>query len=337
MIKSMNNTRLALILAALLAMLAIFKYIGSKKSENTFKTVIIPKIDTAKVTGIEIFPKKKKTSPIVISKKGNTWYATQGDITSRAEARSGKYLMGEILKISPDRLATNDVAQWKDYDVTDTAGARLVLFNNKDTILDIIVGRFSYFPATKKLMSFVRINGQKEVYGTEGMLSLNIPDEFASWRDKHIIPDDYKQWKSLTFSYPADSGFMLKKDSAGWEYADGSKPDSASTVAALTTLSQQNYGSFIDKFDTNGKQELFSLLITGSASGNVMLKAYPADTANKYAITSTLNPGSYFSGKNSGLFSKIFISKAALVKKTAPSAGMAGGKIKKGKPLQKKG
>ncbi|HTA28164.1 MAG TPA: hypothetical protein VK809_10265, partial [Bacteroidia bacterium] len=60
---------------------------------------------------------------------------------------------------------------------------------------------------------------------------------------------------------------------------------------------------------------LFSLKIEGSSFSPAIIKAYPADTANQYAITSSINPGTYFSGKGNAMFSKVFRGKSAFMKK----------------------
>ncbi|HTA27491.1 MAG TPA: hypothetical protein VK809_06875, partial [Bacteroidia bacterium] len=63
MIKKLGNKGLLLILVALLAVFGIFRYISSRKSENTFQTTLIPKIDSTKLTGMVIFEKKLDNSP----------------------------------------------------------------------------------------------------------------------------------------------------------------------------------------------------------------------------------------------------------------------------------
>jgi hypothetical protein len=113
----------------------------------------------------------------------------------------------------------------------------------------------------------------------------------------------------LTFMYP-DSGYAVEADKTEWK-VDGKKPDSLATMNLLTTLSQQNYGTFINKFDTNAKPATYSVRIEGATTGTVLLKAYPNDSLTNYIITSSINPGSYMNGNANGLFKNIFISKAA--------------------------
>jgi hypothetical protein len=340
MIRKLGNKGLVLILMLLLAVFSVFRYISNKKGENTFQTSIIPKIDSNKLNGMVIFPKKieagpkgvhaDKLLPYIFTKKGKVWYVSQGDVTSRTEPRAVHYMMAQIEEISPDRLGSNDPKDWKQYNVNDSLGTRVVFLYDKDTVVDVIVGRFSYIPQQKQGISYVRLSGQKEVYAVDGFLSMNIAEEFDNWRDKKIMPGDYPTWTKLTFTYPADSGFSIKKDSdEEWTSGDGADIDSLTTINTVKEISNQNYGSFINKFDTNGKQALFTLRVEGSDFSPTLIKAYPADSINRYALTSTLNPGSYFSGNKGGMFSKIFRSKSSFLKKEDKPAKPAAKKGKK--------
>ena len=133
---------------------------------------------------------------------------------------------------------------------------------------------------------------------------------------RKLCPADYATWNKLTFTYPNDSGFILNtgKDYA-WAFGDGTKPDSLAAVNLIKTISEQNYGSFVNNYDSSGKQPVFMLRIEGSGFSPVVIKAFPADTANKYAISSTLNPGTFISGSKGGLLDKIFPGKKAFFRK----------------------
>jgi len=319
MIKKLGNKGLLLILVALLAIFGIARYISNKHGENTFQTAIIPKIDSAKMNGMVIFQKATKKGipkPFIFTRKGKDWCVSQGDVSGRAEPRAANYIISQLEQISPDRLGSNDPKDWKQFNVNDSLGTRVVLLYDKDTALDVVVGRFSYIPQQKKSISYVRLSGQKEVYAVDGFLSMNVANEFDNWRDKRLMPGDYPTWTKLTFTYPNDSGFVIQKDSnEQWVFNDGTMPDSLAAVTLIKDVSSQNYGSFVNTFDTTGKQPMFTLRAEGSDFSPVLIKAYPADTANKYAISSTLNPGSFISGSKNGIFSKTFPSKKAFFRK----------------------
>src|SRR6185312_2859829 len=198
MIKKLGNKALLLILVALLAIFGIVRYFSTRNGENTFKTAIIPKIDSARMNGMVIFQKISKKGmplPFIFTRKGKEWYVSQGTVSGRAEQRSAQYMISQLEQISPDRLASNNPADWKEYNVTDSLGTRVALLYDKDTVLDVIVGRFSFIPQGRKTISYLRLAGQKEVYATEGMLAMNITEELNAWRDRKIIPDNqFASW-----------------------------------------------------------------------------------------------------------------------------------------------
>jgi hypothetical protein len=92
-------------------------------------------------------------------------------------------------------------------------------------------------------------------------------------------------------------------------------PDSLAAVNLIKDASSQNYGSFVNKFDSTRKQPLFTLRAEGTGFGAAIIKAYPTDTANKYVISSSINPGSFFDGSKNDMFSKAFPSKKSFFRK----------------------
>ncbi len=322
MIKKLNNKQLLLILLALAVGYGISAYLRNKKGENTFHTNIIPKIDSNKLTTFYIYPKLKQAKPIRFDLKGKTWMVSQDGITSRAEERSQQYIIKLIEGITPDRLAANDPAQWKDFDVTDSAGTRIVLLNKADTLIDLLVGKFSYNTQQRKAMSSVRIHGQNEVYSVDGFLTMNVANDFVSWRDRHLVTGEPQTWMKLT--YTGDNSYTVTHDlQKGW-LVDNQRADSATTIQLLQKLSMQNYGSFVDNFDTNKMQAAYTLKVEGANIPTFVLKAYPsADTASQYVITSSLNPGAYMNGKNQNMFRSIFITKDAFFQHTVTAKPMA--------------
>ncbi len=305
----------------LVAIYGIFHFIQSKRGENTFRTNVIPKVDSGKVNAMLIYTSAKRGEPMKFTRKNGKWMVTQGGYTTLADDKAESYVIEQVGMISPDRLATGDPGQWKEYNLTDTGATRVVLLNNTDTLLDMLVGRFGFNGQARQGISYMRMHGHDEVYGVEGFLALNITQDVDSWRDRKAIYMDPHAWTKLTFNYPGDSSFTIQKDSnEEWHFADGKKTDSAATAATLTTMSQQNYGKFDYKFDTNSSKPVYTLQVEGKEISTILLKAYPADTANEYIITSTINPGAYFSEKKSKMLSKLFVGKKSFLYHKMPKA-----------------
>lgn len=324
--KKIGNKELFIILIALIGIYAIVRYIATKRGENTFHTAIIPKLDTNKLSDIYIYLHQKGTEdkPLHFFKKGGSLMVTQNGYTTLADENAEGFVVKLIQQISPDRLATNDPAQWKEFRVIDTMGTRVVLMGGKDTLVDMIVGKFGFNMQTRQGISYVRLHGQKEVYGVTGFLAMNITEDVDSWRDRKIIPLDDKTWSKVSFNYPGDSSFALSKDSNGaWLFSDGKKPDSVAVANNMSAMSRQNYGSFVYKFDTGSAKPLYSVTVERKGQSPVIINAYPADSVNKFVITSSMDPGAYFSGTKGGMFAGLFFNRDSFMhhaepKKTAP-------------------
>jgi len=307
MIKKLSNKQLLFVLGVALFIYGVTTFIRNMKGENTFHTALIPKIDSAQINGMLIFPKKKGSKVISFTYNGKEWRVSQGDINARCEPRSTGYVIQQLKQVSPDRLAANDVEHWKDFDVTDTGGTRVVLLHDKDTVVDVMVGRFSYITQERRGMTYVRLRDQKEVYGVEGFLAMNIAEDFNAWRDRKILKGEPQAWDKISFMYP-DSGFVVTHDTTGWK-VDGSTPDSLARATIMTAMTQQNFGTFIDKFDTNKKPAAYSVKFESKSEGTFIVKAYDNDSLTNHIITSSINPGSYMNGNNNNMFHALFVSK----------------------------
>ena len=67
--------------------------------------------------------------------------------------------------------------------LVDTAGTRVKVFEGNDNTLDLIVGKFA-FKQPRQMNTYVRLNGENEVYETEGFLDMAFnqkPDDFVAF------------------------------------------------------------------------------------------------------------------------------------------------------------
>jgi hypothetical protein len=98
---------------------------------------------------------------------------------------------------------------------------------------------------------------------------------------------------------------VLEKVDGSWLF-NGAPTDSTFALKFRSTLARLNGSKFID-LDVPPSSPGYSLKIEGNNFTPVQIDAYPvADTNVAYIITSSANPGSYFNGKEGGLFKKIW-------------------------------
>jgi len=99
----------------------------------------------------------------------------------------------------------------------------------------------------------------------------------------------------LSFTKEADKWFL-----------NGQPADSAKTVQYLNKLSRVTSNNFIDEVVPLSNTPTHFAKIEGNNILPVEIKAFPADTVNKYVVTSSLLPDSKFSGEKGKLLEKVF-------------------------------
>ncbi len=309
MFNKVSNKSLLIVFVALIIIAAIYIIIESNKGERTFKTDIVS-IDTLKVTAISIYPRATNHRELRLFKEGKNWKVKlDNNMTANVPENKIKSLLDMLVQVKPTRVAAQDKSKWAEFKV-DTAGTRVKVFEGNDNTLDLIVGKFS-FQQPRQMNTFVRLNGEDEVYETEGFLDMALNQKPDYFRNNTLVNDDPVNWKKLTFTYP-DSSFELVKNENQWT-VNGSKTDSAKMANYLRTLSHLSSTSFINN-PSNAELEhaRYTLTIESTSLGGIVLSAFGDTTGT--IITSTENEGAYFDGKQNNLFQKLFVGKEHLLK-----------------------
>ena len=128
------------------------------------------------------------------------------------------------------------------------------------------------------------------------------------WRDKTLLSGNRNDWSTVTFTYPGTSFQLIKDPTNNWSFPD--------TLESIDTQEATNYMSSIGNTDgvnfsdspPSVSTPIYQLTIQTLSSGLIEIKAYP-DPANGYLLSSSLNPGAYFTDTDTSLVKKIFVGK----------------------------
>ena len=299
--------------AVLLIIVVLVKLNQRKSGDRSFRSEIVS-IDTAKVSQIVISAKPAgKEEKVILEESGDKWQVKKGDVVYNADKTMVDRLIEQLVSMTPQRVAATSRDRWSEYQVTDSAGVYVKVKGGSKTLAEVIIGKFSYQQPTNpydrqgKMTTYVRVEGEKEVYAVDGFLRMTFSTDAGSYRNKSVISGDKSNWTRLKFSYPADSSFILEKQGTNW-MAGGIMADSALVAQYLSQISRMTSYNFIDTtLDVSDVPE-FKLEIEGdNMVSSIKVEAFEADTTNKYLLTSNQNPGTFFSGSQSGLFDKIFV------------------------------
>ena len=298
-----NNQILLIVFVVLLVAAGVNALIKSSKGERTFRKDIV-EMQANDIKKITIYPKNAGNKNVDVFLEDTVWKLKVEGKMFAADQEMIKGIVDELAKMVPERLVANKKDLWKDYDITDSLGVKVVVYGQKSDKTEITLGRFTYNQATRKPCTYVRVNNEKEVYAVEGYLSMTFNREINSLRDKNIFRANQNDLTRITFNYPADSSFTLTKQDKKWSM-DGVAIDSTRMAGYLSTVSYLTGTDYRDDFiPASVTTEPLKIVLTGNNMKPVEIKAYRDAVGT--VINSSENPTSYFPGDKGQLYLRIF-------------------------------
>jgi len=301
MFRKVNIKLLVIIFVVLLAGVVLVQIVDSKKGNRTFKSDLV-EVVAEDVTAIELYPKATGGMLIKLVKENDEWKVESEGETFNADQSTAGRLVSELNNMKPKSVAATNKERWEQFEVTDSLGTRVKLFNGSNLLADVVIGKFS-FSQPRKMTSYVRLAEDKEVYGVDGMLGMSFNRNLDSFRDRTVINSNKNDWTKLTFDYPADSSFVLEKLGEKWMIGE-METDSASVVQYFNSIANLTEGSFASEIPVSSPTH--RLTIEGN---NMMQKVEISgffENDEQFILESNLNPGTFFS--NAETSRKIFVS-----------------------------
>lgn len=322
MFRKVNTGILLAVFVGLLAIVVIIQLRKPQTEKTIDKDVFV--FDTAQIGQITIAAEEEGRSDIELDKKAGKWYVIQKDEEYIADQQKIQHLLNTISGLAPKRLAAKNADKWDEYQVTDSLGVRVTLEEGNNTT-GFIIGKFSYeqpqgqSPYQQQqqgiMNTYVRPFNKTEVYVVDGFLRMTFGTEISQYRIKTIINSDKENWTRLTFSYPADSSFLLEKTNNQW-MMNGVPVDSNAVTSYFGKIEKLKSTHFLDEDKYQAANATHALKIEGNNMLEpIIIQAVPADSTHQYAIHSSMNEEAWFSGKKAGLFKKLFIGIGALAGK----------------------
>lgn len=305
----LTNKNLLIIFGVLLAIYGLSQLLSNR--ERSYKAELFT-VDSAKISYIIITPKADEAKKLVLTKAAGVWQVEQGATKAKADQEAVIGVIKQLQEIKPKRIASKSKDKWENLELTDSTGTRVQVFHGKKIVADFMVGKFSFSQQTRAASSFIRLYDNVESFAVDGILSMAFNREFNLWRDKTLTDFRKEDVTEMSFQYPADSGFVVKKEGSKW-MADGKSVDSSKVADYLSTIFKETGFDFVEGFSADATP-LKQLDIKGNNGLAVTLKAFGSEEGT-YIINSSQNPKVYFSSDAVGLHSRIFIPKRNLTQK----------------------
>jgi hypothetical protein len=316
-----NNKTLIILLIALIGIFLFVRIFRSIRLESTMGRNLIEKIDTAKVNVLQLYPSSDKGSEIRFTKEGSKWMVEKGKIKTEAEENAIRSLLTEMANLKIDQLIAKGKDKWKENFVDDSSGSKIKIFEDKELLLEMVVGKFNYQPPKNQYQqqygggvsgnTCVRVGNNQDVYAVPGFLAYAINQPFNNWRNQNFIRTDKASVTKLTFKYPADSSFIIEKKDTVWFLGD-KMPDKKNVESFLDKIAWKSNNAFVEDYVPVGNP-VYQMTIEGKNMQSVVVSAYKQGE-NAFVLNSSLNPKNYFSSPRSGMVSEIFPKKEKFLK-----------------------
>jgi len=301
MSRKKSNLVLIIIFGVLLLAVAVTYIAKNIKGERSFRDDII-EYGADEISRI-IIQSQPSGTPIELYREDTIWKLQSGEVRYAADQDMANNITEELALITPDRLVANKKALWGEYDVTDTSGIKLTLFRTKKSKTGLIIGRFSYNQTTRKPSTFLRLEGENEVFAVEGYLGMTFNRGIDGLRDKNMLMANKEDISRISFTYP-DSSFTLSKEGTSW-LIDGLQADSAKMAGYVSVLTYLSGLEFRDDFKPEmATGAALTVLVEGMGMQPAEIKAYTDPVG--HVLVSSRNPETYFSGDQGQIYPRIF-------------------------------
>ena len=310
--KKLNNKTLILVLLALIGIFVLVRVFRAPALESNLKKELVA-VDTSKVTLIKLFPKAENGEEIQLTRGTLRWALKKGDKQYNLEQGSANSLLSYAVKMIPQKMATRKKDKWSEYQVGDSS-TRVQMFAGDELLADVRFGKLGFNQSQMQqqqqfgggggfdgAFTYVRLEGENEVYTVEGFLESSFNRSLKDLRDKALLRVKKEMVTKVSFNYP-DSGFVVEKKDKKWflgnDFADSTKFNSY-----LSQLGYLNASAFADDFSPSSQPDI-TLNIDGTAGPLATLQAWKRE--KDFVVMSTHQAGVYFSTEESGIVNTAF-------------------------------
>lgn len=305
----MNNKLLLFILLGLLAIYGLSRLFSGKK-DSTFQAELIA-LDSTEVASLKLDPKGEEAIPFTLKKEDGRWFATQDELTVPANEGAMQSLLAGLAMVQTKYIAAKDKDKLSEYEVEEGQGHHVQVYDEKGKLLkDFFIGRFDVNQQARTITSFIRLNGQNEVYAVDGMQTMAFGRAFIDYRDKELIKMK-REMEVTAFDYVlSDTALQFQKTAGGWQ-CGSEKLDSMKVEDYLNVLRNVSGENFADDFDElqAAQYPQQQLIIRGNNMMEPFEVAVYRDTTRElpFVIHSNYNPNTYFASDSAGLYKKLFL------------------------------
>ena len=280
---------LAIAFAVLLVAVVIVKIEDNRRGDRTFNSELT-NFQSDKITAIELTPKSSPAEMLRFEKNNNRWNIVVDRKILKADDNMVVRMLSAISHLKARSLVSSSTKEFNEYGVADSSGIHIVVYNDKEKLADLVLGKFAY-SKPHNLTTYVRLIPGKDVYAVEGYLPMLFNQKVDEFRDKRIVHMVTGDITKLAFSYAGGKSFVLENVDGKWK-VNGAPTDSAKVARYIQKFDNLTGNAFAEDSDANSapmatldisrKDEQPIVTITGYVKGKEQL------------IKSSQNPSAVF-------------------------------------------
>ncbi|MBT1698090.1 DUF4340 domain-containing protein [Fulvivirgaceae bacterium PWU4] len=307
--KWLNNKVLIATLLVLVAVFVLTKLFRSPARERNLDEDLL-RIDTTGITEVRLYPVSDKRKEIKLVKDGKSWKAVQQQVSGAADINAVTNLLRTLASLRPERMVSRKKEKWDTYKTGDTTGTNVTIFRGGNEERSLVIGKESGGH------TYLRRNGEDEVYATNGYLSEVFNKPFSNWRDGSFLRLNTGQVTKISFHYPADSGFVAEKKNKVWMIGN-ERADSVVIGDYLGKLRSRDLSTFADDFSASTDPDV-TVTIEGNAMTLATIKGWRR-SFYQWVLASSLQPDVYFLDEGPLVAKELFAGKEKLLEKRTPA------------------
>lgn len=297
----MNNKKLLFILIVL-GLIFLLTQLFNQKKERSFKSELVA-LDTSDITRIILNPNAESQKEIILEKTGNQWTAEQGKLKVPAAEGSLDGILRELISIKVKSIATQSTARWKEYEVDDSTGSRVQVFSGNKKLTDFYSGKFGFNPQANSMISYLRLEGEPQVFAIDGFQSMTFNTTFAGFRNKNLINVQQNDINRIKLNQGGKTQ-TLSKTGQDWTLDGAMILDSTTVSGYLQGIQNLNGSEIVDTYTAAASADHELELTTGSQF--VTVKIYNSgDSLKPFIMHSSANPGVYFKEDSAGAYQSL--------------------------------
>lgn len=283
---------LAVVFAVLLVAVVLVKIEDNRKGDRTFNSELTSFM-TNKVTAIELTPKQGAEKMLRFEKNNNHWNIVLGGKILKADDNVVVRMLSAISQLKARSLVSSSEKKFDEYGVADSSGTHVVVYQGKEKLADLTLGKFTY-SKPHNLTTYVRLIPGNNVYAVEGYLPLLFNRKVDEYRDHRIVHMVTSDMTKLAFSYADGKSFTLVNEDGQWK-VNGVTADSAKVAGYLQKLGNLKGTTFSDKGKANSAPIATLDITRKDEQPIVTVTAY--QEGKEQLINSSQNPSALFNDK----------------------------------------